>query len=319
MGVPLKFAHALRSIPGKLGWFALALAGLVAFAGIAGFALYLAYFGPSRLAADWRRLDAARALARGASAEAAFAAVYGDVIGPRPPPEEIRAWYGGQAGGGHRLVLDAAIAAYAERRFGQLDARTLPAGIYIAASPIGPDVHPLIELSHYALFTRHGYLLVVPPFREGAAPRPAIEVTASPASHFLDSDRAHGQMYAAMQGYSPGSPSFAKPGEPIHDLYRVSAETEEIERILANLKAAVARVRSASIPYRLLRRNSNSALACFLFASGLPQQRFEHLRWDPLFRLRLPAVAQPLWREPREGALPECMQRPARAMDKRRR
>jgi hypothetical protein len=263
--------------------------------------LYLRFHerGVERMREDWSRLEAARALGRGEPVDSVFARVYSDSISPAPSAAQIRNWYDKAMDREQPIWLDAAMAAYAQTHFGGVGA-VLPPGLYIAASPIGPDFGPIIPLSHYALFTRHGYLLLV---REGA---PAIEVSASPDSDFPGARRANGSLYATMQIYAPGSPSFAETGEPVHDLYLITRDIASVERVLRNLDDAVSRLQRARLPYRLFNRNSNSALACVLRATGAPTHRFERLLTDPLFQTRLPGIGEPIWRAPSANGLKEC-------------
>lgn len=289
-----------RFVP-VLGWLSAGLAVLIAGLGLISVWSYVIYFEEprTRMSADWRRLAGARALAEGESPATVFNRVYGRTIGVDASDAEIRAWYESAIAADDVLVLDAVIAAYAHERFGGVGA-VLPPGLYIAASAIGPDAPALAVLSHYALFPRHGYVLLV---RDG---EPALEVTASLMDDFFDSPQFTGELlYARLQPYSPRSPGFATPAEPVHDLYLIGAELDEAA-VVARLERAVGRLQNARLAYRLFNRNSNSALACMVHASGVATERFERLLDDELFQARLPGITEPLWRHDSQVALDVC-------------
>jgi hypothetical protein len=99
--------------------------------------------GAGRLASDWRRIATAEDLERGNITVAqAFERIYGGDLGSAPSPEMIRRHVARDLETGEPAVFDVILARYILERFGAIDGRTVPAGIYLAASPIGPDAWP---------------------------------------------------------------------------------------------------------------------------------------------------------------------------------
>lgn len=287
----------------------LAAAGVVGLVLLVNLGLTLALFGPGegldRLAGDWRRIQVARGLGAGAlSSEQAFRQVYGETIGHDPRPEEVRAWLRRDLEAGEPMVWDTVLAHYLVERFGAVDGRSMPPGVYLAAGPIGPDRWPGPVLTHYGVFPRHGYVLVVPRPESGRA-RPAVAATASLRRDFRPGGDGD-SLFAVVSAYGPGAFDFPSPGEPVHDLFLLSTDPQDIRVVEQRLRTAAATLNRAELGYGLLSRNSNSVLSCFLRISGLPQARLEAVRRPFLTRLRLPGVRQPLWRSGRPGAIEAC-------------
>lgn len=260
--------------------------------------------GATRLVSDWRRIWLAQAVAAGeATPQQAFRRIYGESIGQSPRPEDVRTFLARDLDGGKPIVWDVILARYLVERFGAIDGRSVPPGVYVAAGPIGPDAWPAPLLTHY-VFPRHGYVLVVPE-AEGGEARPALEATASLRRDFRP--RGEGDdLFAVVQAYRPGAYDFPTPGEPVHDLFLLSDDPRDIVTVERRIRAAAKRLDRAELGYGLFSRNSNSAVRCFLKVSGLPGEKVDGLRHQPLTRLRLPGVAQPLWKADQPNGIPEC-------------
>lgn len=270
--------------------------------------LTLALFGPAeggtRLASDWRRIVTAHALGRGEiSPKAAFLRIYGRELGGRPSAATVRSHFERDLEAGEPAAFDYVMARYIVERWGQIDARTLPPGVYVAAGPIGPDAWPSALATHYLVFPRHGYLLIVPHAdKDGWAP--AFQATASLRRRFRE--RGDGdELYAVVQRYAPGAYDFPKPGEPIHDLFLVSAEPADVERVSQRLRPLAWRIGRAGLRYKLLRQNSNSALACYMGSSGVLQALAEQLARSWLARIRLPGVGECVFPTPAKQPSPQ--------------
>jgi len=287
----------------------LAAAAVVGLVLLVNLGLTLALFGPregvDRVVGDWRRIQVARSLGAGALSPAqAYRQVYGETIGPNPRPQDVRAWLWRDLEAGEPIVWDAVLARYLVDRFGAVDGRSVPPGVYLAAGPIGPDRWPGPILTHYGVFPRHGYILVVPVPDAGRV-RPAVEATASLRRDFRPGGDGD-SIFAVVSDYAPGAFDFPTPGEPVHDLFLLSTDPQDIRTVEQRLRTAAATLNGAELGYGLLSRNSNSALSCFLTISGLPQARLEAVRRPFLTRLRLPGVRQPLWRSEGPEALAAC-------------
>lgn len=291
----MRGAMLMSMLRGALAWslrIAIALTCLFVAVNIG---LVLALFGPgegaARLAGDWRRIAVAHDMQQGRlSVTEAFEATYASALGSSPAPEQIRAHVARDLEVGEPAVFDAVLTRYILERFGKIDGRTLPAGVYLAAGPIGPDAWPGPLVSQYLVFPRHGYLLVVPPRRDGAWPA-AYEATASLRKAFRQSGDADA-LYAAVEPYKPGAYDFPKAGEPLHDLLLIADAPEDIARFEGRLRAFSRRLDNQTMTYRLLRRNSNSALACYLRETGLAAQVSRQVESRLLLRLRLPGIAR---------------------------
>jgi hypothetical protein len=293
---------------------AILVAASTLFIALVSIGLSLTLFRPNgleRLALDWERLQLSQALENGADPAIAFNQLYGGRIGQDARPERIKAWFQAEMTDGSPLVLDAVLTAYLERRPGRLDGRSLPPGVYVGAGPIGPDVWPMPIVSHYFFFPRHGYVLIVP-FETSDGWPPAVEVTASVDRDFDRAGRPAGDLYAVRDVYDRDAFDFARPGVPVHDLFVVTQDPEEVREITDRLDAAVSRLSKAELPYRLFRRNSNGALGCFLRVAGVRRHSLDRLRSDPMLRLRLPGILGDVWERPTAGAPAECVASRAR-------
>lgn len=249
-----------------------------------------------RIFSDWRSLAAAGALRAGAAPVEAYASAYGRAHSA----ENIR----------HRLaddlvrgdaVIDVATVKLIEAQLGPIDSRSIPAGVYIAASAVGPDTLAMAGFSQYLVFPRHGYVLVVPPDAS-----PAIQAAASVESEFLPETDRESDIYAVITVFDPRAGNYPTIGEPIHDLVLVTADPAITQRVYETLPGAVERIQRADLPYGLLLRNSNSAIACLLLASGAPREHVNALRQRILMPLRLPGIELDLWEAPAEYSVPEC-------------
>lgn len=274
-------------------WVLRAAGALVLTVAIVNAGLVLALFGPgegaARLLRDWRTIFIAHELEDGRlSPEAAFAKVYGKKLGASPPPEAIRALVAQDLERGEPAVFDVILARYILARFGAIDGRTVPSGVYLAAGPIGPDAWPAPLVTQYLVFPRHGYLLVVPPRRGGNWPQ-AYEATASLRKEFRRSGDADA-LYGVVQPYKTGAYDFPTAGEPLHDLVLLSDAPREIEQIEERLTSLSRTMKEQGLTYRLLRRNSNSALACYLQETQLTENVGMTINPRLLLRLRLPGI-----------------------------
>lgn len=252
-----------------------------------------------RLLSDWRSLAAAGALSGGATPAEAYARTYGEAHSV----DQIRRRLAQDLARGD-AVIDVATVKLIEARAGQVDARTVPAGVYIAGSAVGPDTLLMAGFSQYFVFPRHGYVLVVPP--DGS---PAVQAAASVESEFLPESDRESDIYAVITTFNPRAGNYPTIGEPIHDLVLVTADPIITQRAYEALPSAVDRIQRADLPYGLLLRNSNSALACLLLAGGAPRERVDAIRQGILMPLRLPGIELDLWDASAERSVPECTAR----------
>ncbi|WP_374471671.1 hypothetical protein [Phenylobacterium sp.] len=273
-----------------------ALRGLAAVGGLvvlANATLMLALFGPgegaARLASDWRRIAVAHQLSENrVTIQAAFATTYGEDLRPEAGADAIRSHLAADLEAGEPALLDVILVRHILARFGAIDGRTVPPGVYLAAGPIGPDRWPGPLLTHYLIFPRHGYLLVVP-HRQGDRWPEAYEATASLRGAFHRSGDEN-TLHGVVETYRPGAYDFPTPGEPLHDLVLLTRDPEETAKIAEGLGAFTRRLDESHLAYRLLRRNSNSALACYLAGAGLTEDVRRRLGSRLLLRLRLPGI-----------------------------
>lgn len=139
-----------------------------------------------RLLIDGHRLALSGGGARGEEAERRYLKLYGRRIGAAPDPATIRRYLEDQASGGRPMVLDQALVDYVIERWGALDGRTVPPGVYVGARAIGPDTSPLLRvtkyLAQYAFYPRHGYVLVIGAPGDG---HPPTEFSAGRAMDFV--------------------------------------------------------------------------------------------------------------------------------------
>ena len=289
------------------GWAAGAIVAVVllfAAVNLAATAVYLAGEHESgRWGGDARRLALSGAPARGRDAEARVRRLYGRSLGPAPDEAAIRRHLERQASRGGPMVLDQALTDYVLSRWGRIDGRTVPPGVYVGARAIGPDTPPLSPvtkyLAQYALFSRHGYVLVVGAPEDGGQP---LEFSASRASDFVAKPPHPHQLMIHPEPFQPGAYDFPSRGQAVHELFRLSDDPEVVRSTGPELRRLAEALRATDARYELFRQNSNTVLGCMLRASDLHRDSFEHLRRDPLFRLRLIAIGRPLWSQPMQRA-----------------
>jgi hypothetical protein len=253
---------------------------------LANLALYLVLFGPadgaSRIAFEIRAVLAGRAMETGAATpEQAFTRLH------RIAPAAFRGYVQSRVDRDEPFAVDAATVQVAIARHGKLDARMLPPGVYVGASPIGPDGWPWRILSTL-FFPKHGYLLIVPPLEGDRYPE-AVEATASLRRDFRSGGDGDA-LFARVEPFRPGSFDFPRPGEPVHELHRLDVLPAGAGAIRARVETAAAQIRRRGREYRLFDHNSNSALACFMQAAGFTEAQLRPLR-RPAVRLRLPGLA----------------------------
>ena len=291
-----------------LRWTATGIAALALLLVVVNLGLTTAFLAREHELGRWyvdiRRLALSGDHRRGAPAAGAYRQLYAELIGERPDAKDIRSYFEAQADRGGPIVLDQVLTDYILARWGQVDGRTLPPGVYIGARPLGPDAPPLSwvtqYLAQYALFTRHGYVLVVPPPDTASAP---VEFSASRAKDFEPDPPDPRQLMIKAEPFQPGAYDFPSRGQAIHELFRLSDGPQVARRSGPELGGLAGALRKTGARYELFRQNSNTVLGCMLRASDLHRDQFERFRSDPLLRLRLLAIGRPLWSEP--------LQRPA--------
>ena len=229
-----------------------------------------AWLDARRLAAaePWERLDA----------EAAFAAVYGQPDGTAAAADRLSADFARRLRQGAPLVFDQATAAVVIERYGQVDARVLPVGVYVGLRTIGPDTGGLSELTRYpaqyALLARHAFILIVPPPSEEGWPM-ATSFAAGLTKDFVPGSNDSTTMYATVHPYDVGGFDFPNPGQAVHELFPLSVDVARVRAAPARLETAAAAIRAAQMPYGLFTRNSNTVIGCLLRASGALDGREE--------------------------------------------
>lgn len=238
--------------------------------------LNLAFFAATdafvRVTGDARRLAAADGWAR-LDARTRFNRLYGEDIGRNASDAQIRRHFERAFRTGGPVVFDQVMAGYALVRNGQVDARTLPPGVYIGTRAIGPDRPPLVAvtkyLADYAFFVRHSFLLVVPtPSPDGRYGR-AVSFAAGLKRDFLPSARTDRMvLYATLHPYHRGGFDFPNEGQAIHELHPLSFDPAVIAAAPARLEAAAAAIQAAGMDYRPITQNSNTVIGCLLRASG---------------------------------------------------
>jgi hypothetical protein len=279
------------------------LLGLVVLFALCNLVLTVLFFARldqlPRLGDDAARLALSGPPARGAEAQRRFEALYAGRIAPDPAPARIRAYFEQQLADGGPLILDQVLADYIIARWGTIDGRTIPAGVYVGARALGPDRRPWSWATrypaHYALYPRHGYVLVVGAAAAGERP---VEFSASRASDFLDQPPAPHRLAIKPEPFQPGAYDFPGPGQAIHELFRLSGDPQIVRSTVPELTALAAALPSTGARYELFGQNSNTVLGCMLRASDLHRENFERLRQDRLTSLRLMSIGRPLWSHP---------------------
>lgn len=287
----------------KVLGFAAAAVALVALVSVVLTVALLASSGQlNRLVDDVRRLRAAGQWTD-LDAQAAFASVYGDVLGTRPDPPRLHSYYEQALSREGPVVFDQAMAAYALDRYGQVDSRVLPAGVYVGMRSIGPDHPPLVGAAkyifHYGFFPRHSFLLVVTPPAQGRH-RQAVTLSAGPKEDFVPAAEDGMAAYAIVHPYRPGEYDFPNEGQAIHELFLLSSDAAAAERAAQRLETAARVFQESGTGYRLVSVNSNTVIGCLLRRSDAvsPRQEAALGEWPVAlraigvsFKLPLPAAA----------------------------
>lgn len=202
-------------------------------------------------------------------------------LGGRPEAAEIRAHLEAQAAD-DEFLFDHVLADHIVRRWGRVDARTLPVGVYVGAHALGPDGLPFVPvtkyLAHYLLFPRHAYVLVVP------ETGPAVVFSASTGEK-LGAGGGPDRLRAVLTPYAPGAYDFPGSGQALHELTRVASDGDDVDGMLRRLDAARRRLEASEITYGLLAPNSNTVVGCILQAAG---EMSERRRSTMLLALRAP-------------------------------
>ncbi len=217
----------------------------------------------------------------------AFAAVYGADLGKAPSPVEVRRYFDKRLDE-RSTLLDQVMTDYMARRFGGLDARSFPSGVYLGVHALGPDGPPFVPitkyLAHYGLFVRHAYILVVPPSG------PPIVFSASMNRLFEGHDENPRQLTAITTPYERGAYDFPSSGQALHELSRITGDPARTDAALAMLRAAEARLEAADVRYGLLQPNSNTVIGCILEDAGVMTRE---QRSRLLLALRTPGLGAP--------------------------
>jgi hypothetical protein len=213
----------------------------------------------------------------------AFERLYGDELGRDPDASDIRGYFERRLDG--TIVLDQIMTEQLVDRFGGVDARTFPAGVYVGVRALGPDGLPFVPvtkyLAHFLFFPRHAYILVVP------ETGPAQVFSASLTGHF-DADADNEQHLAARIGdYAPGAYDFPSSGQAVHELTLITRDPQETAGALEQLSRAKADLEDAEIDYGVLAPNSNTVIGCILEDAGV-MSRAE--RSSALLAVRAPGV-----------------------------
>lgn len=219
----------------------------------------------------------------------AFEAIYGDELGSRPTDAALRAWFGRRATRGI-FLLDHVMADHIVRRFGRIDGRTLPPGVYVGAHALGPDGDPWVRVTkwpaHYLMFPRHAYILVVP--ERG----PALAFSASQNAKF-DPDLPEGdRLGARMAVYDRDAYDFPSSGQALHEITLITDDPAQVAAAPAALERARAALDASNLRYGLLAPNSNTVVGCILEASGAISRE---QRRRILLAVRAPGIGAACW------------------------
>ncbi len=167
--------------------------------------------------------------------------------------------------------MDQALVDYIQLRWGAIDGRTLPAGVYVGARAIGPDTPPLSHftkyLAQYGLYARHGYVLVVPAPQQGIGP---VEYSASRVSDFIQDPSDPHALMIRPEPFQSGAYDFPGPGQGVHELFRLSADPQTIRQSIGELTRLAGNLRATGARYELFRQNSNTVLARLIHANDGP-------------------------------------------------
>lgn len=219
----------------------------------------------------------------------AFAAVHGENLGANPAAAAIRARFEAEAERGV-FLLDHVMVDHVTRRFGRIDGRTLPSGVYVGVHALGPDGAPWVPvtkwLAHYLVFPRHAYILVVP------ETGPAIVFSASQNAKF-DGDTSHGARLGARIGlYDAQAYDFPSSGQALHEMTLITDDPQAVAAAPDRLRAARAELEARGLRYGLLAPNSNTVVGCILEGAG-SISRVERSRI--LLAVRAPGIGAGCW------------------------
>ncbi|KQY96532.1 hypothetical protein [Brevundimonas sp. Root1423] len=219
----------------------------------------------------------------------AFEAVYGQRLGSRPAAADIRAYFSREASRGI-FLLDHVMADHIVARFGRIDGRTLPSGVYVGARALGPDGAPWVGVTkwpaHYLMFPRHAYILVVP--ESG----PALVFSASQNAKF-DPDLPEGnQLGAQVTTYDREAYDFPSSGQALHEITLITDDPAQVAAAPAALERARAALDARNLRYGMLAPNSNTVVGCILEASGAISRE---QRSRILLSIRAPGIGATCW------------------------
>jgi len=219
----------------------------------------------------------------------AFAALYGDALGKEPSAAEIHDWFADEAERGV-FLLDHVMADHILRRFGRIDARTLPSGVYVGAHALGPDGDPWVGATkwpaHYLMFPRHAYILVVP------ETGPAIVFSASQNAKFDPALPDGDRLGARMATYDPDAYDFPSSGQALHEMTLITDDPARVAGAPAALEQARQALDASGLRYGLLAPNSNTVVGCILEASG---EISRAQRSRILLAVRAPGIGADCW------------------------
>jgi len=219
----------------------------------------------------------------------AFAAVYGGELGPQPTEAELRGYFRREAARGI-FLLDHVMTDHIVRRFGRVDGRTLPSGVYVGAHALGPDDDPWVRVTkwpaHYLMFPRHAYILVVPD--DG----PATAFSASQNAQ-LNPDLPQGdRLGARMAVYDARAYDFPSSGQALHEMTLITDDPAQVAAAPADFERARADLEATGLRYGLLAPNSNTVVGCVLEASGaITRQQRSRI----LLAVRAPGIGADCW------------------------
>jgi hypothetical protein len=195
-----------------------------------------------------------------------FVSLYGQALGTEPSADHIRAYVSDQAAD-DEFLLDHLLIDHIVQRFGRVDARTLPVGVYVGAHALGPDGLPFVPvtkyLAHYLLFPRHAYILVVPP--QG----PAMTFSASQAGKFDPGADHPDQLRAEIAPFDARAYDFPSSGQALHEMTLITRDPRATLWAMERLTAARDRLAQSGTRYGLLAPNSNTVIGCILEESGV--------------------------------------------------
>lgn len=224
-----------------------------------------------------------------AVSDTAFAAVHGGELGSNPSADDIHRHFGREAEQGV-FLLDHVMADYILKRFGRIDGRTLPSGVYVGAHALGPDGDPWVRVTkwpaHYLMFPRHAYILVVP------ETGPAIAFSASQNAKF-DPDLPDGdRLGARIAIYDPDAYDFPSSGQALHEMTLITRDLAEVAAAPADLARARSELDASGLRYGLLAPNSNTVVGCILERSGAMTAE---QRSRILLAVRAPGIGADCW------------------------